>query len=104
MSSQVMPCDLAICAACSRMLAAAAVAISSYWLSGFGHLSRDIWASSKADQASVTVTTETGTSSFFANATPWATALLASSDPSVAMRICWYIVALQLADYRHRAY
>ena len=58
---------------------------------------RAIRARSNADQASVTVTTVTGTLSCFANAIPWLTALLASLDPSVAMRMRWYIAFLQFA-------
>src|SRR5262245_2133289 len=49
---------------------------------------------SAADQGSVTVTTVTRAFCCFARASPCSTALVAKAEPSVAIRICLYILCL----------
>src|SRR5215471_6257938 len=56
-----------------------------------GRRCRASWAMSRGAHGSVTVTTVTGALSCLARASPCSRAFVASSEPSVAIRICLYI-------------
>src|SRR5215468_8334515 len=94
--SQLTPCDFAASAACVRIWLAAAVTISSYCSTGLRLPNRAMRASSSEDQASVTVTTTTGTLSALASASPCVSALPPNSEPSVAIRIRLYMAVLHV--------
>src|SRR5215831_13108991 len=81
------------------MRLAAAVAISSKWPIGSGRCCRASWAMSRGAHGSVTVTTVTCALSCLARASPCSRAFVASSEPSVAIRICLYIDDLVTAAF-----